>query len=419
MRTLTVYIQIRGKDLLCGEIRGMSWEDACFSYVPSFLEREDAAAVSLSFPLKEGPFGPKRTRAFFSLLLPSGRIRRELAGLIRCREDDYLSMLSILGSDCRGGLKVLEEEYPLPESCCEAFDDRDLNRLSGGTVRDMASLLIRSSTAVPGEAPACCLKRKDNGGRWLLPMGGLTGTHLVLQSRPLYERGLLNAALCMGAARKLGITTSDAELTGQGGDHRILLAVERSDREKAGDGDRIIKRHQEDMGQALGILPEKTYEKEYEGYMPAMFSLLRERARRPVPDMLSLWDRIIFDFLIGNLEGSVRSFAVSYGPALSSLSLAPAQYISCTAMYEPVSGKLPFSIDGCYSPDSLSGRSFEKMAPECGLGRKMGRKRFDLLAGGLEKALYESAEDLKKQGFEDAPALAGQILEAGGIRNLL
>ena len=48
----------------------------------------------------------------------------------------------------------------------------------------------------------------------------------------------------------------------------------------------------------------------------------------------------------------------------------------------------------------------------------MGRERFDLLAGGFEKAIYESAEKLQTQGFEDASALAGQILEAGGIRNL-
>ncbi|MGX8687446.1 MAG: hypothetical protein ACSW8K_06590, partial [bacterium] len=77
-----------------------------------------------------------------------------------------------------------------------------------------------------------------------------------------------------------------------------------------------------------------------------------------------------------------------------------------------------FYIDGLYSPESLTGRSFENMAPECGLGKKMGRKRFDFLAGGLEKALFESAAELKSRGFGDAPFLAGQILETGGIRNL-
>lgn len=152
--------------------------------------------------------------------------------------------------------------------------------------------------------------------------------------------------------------------------------------------------------------------------MAAMFRLLRERAFRPIPDMLSLWDRIVFDFLAGNLEGGVRSFALNYREDLSAVSLAPSEFISCTAMYDPLSGRLPFHIDGCYSQDSLTGESFERMAPECGIGKKMGRERFDLLAGGFEKAIYESAEKLQTQGFEDASALAGQILEAGGIRNL-
>ena len=418
MRRLTVYIQICGRDLLCGEISGMSFEDACFSYLPSYLDLEEAAAVSMSLPLKKEPFDPERTRSFFLALLPSGTFRRDLAGLLRCRPEDYLSMLSVLGSDLRGGLKILEEDFPLPRALYEDFDEGSLKRLAGGDGRDMASVLIRSSSALPGEYPACCLMRHEREGIWQLPCGEMTGNTRILQSRPLYERGLLNAAICMGAAERLGIPVSGTKILGKGGDHRILLSLERTDRGKAGADGRSVKFHQEDLGQALMIGPEKEMEKHYEGYMAAMFRLLRERAFRPIPDMLSLWDRIVFDFLAGNLEGGVRSFALNYREDLSAVSLAPSEFISCTAMYDPLSGRLPFHIDGCYSQDSLTGESFERMAPECGIGKKMGRERFDLLAGGFEKAIYESAEKLQTQGFEDASALAGQILEAGGIRNL-
>lgn len=416
MRRLTVYIQICGRDLLCGEIRGMSFENACFSYLPSYLDLEEAAALSMSLPLQKEPFDPERTGSFFSALLPSGAFRKDLAGLLRCRKEDYLSMLSVLGSDLRGAVKILEEEFPLPEALYEDIDESDLQRLAGGNGKDMASLLIRASSALPGEHPSCCLMRREGEGVWQLPRGEMTGNRRVLQSRPLYERGLLNAAICMGAAQRLGIPAAAAKLLGKGEDHRILLAVNRSDRAVSGEEGRITKRHQEDMGQALGIGPER--EKDYEGYMAAMFRFLRERALRPIPDMLSLWDRIVFNFLAGNLEGGVSSFALNYSSDLSALSLAPAELISCTALYDPVSGTLPFHIDGCYSPDSLTGRSFERMAPECGIGRKMGRERFDRLAAGFEKAIYESAEELEIQGFEDALILAGQILEAGGIRNL-
>lgn len=418
MRKLKVYLQKCGKDLPCGEIRGMSYEDACFSYMPSFLESKDAAAVSLSLPLQKDPFDAERTAGFFSGLLPSGPVRRDLAGLIRCRDEDYLSMLSILGSDCRGGLKILEEDFPLPLDCFEDLEENDLKRLAGGSGRDAASLLIRSSSSLPGDIPSCSMRRLERDGRWQLPCGEMTGTHLILQSRPLYERGLLNAALCMGAAKRLGINTCETWLIGKGEDHRLLLAVKRSDRYETGEEKKLLKLHQEDMGQALGIRPERILEKDYQGYMEAMFRLLRERAFRPIPDMISLWDRIIFNFLVGNLEGNAGSFTLTYNADLTAVSLAPAAYISCSSMYDPVSGRLPFHIDGCYSPDSLNGKSFENMAPECGLGRKMGRKRFDHLAAGLEKALYESAEDLKKQGFEDASFLAGRILETGGIRNI-
>lgn len=416
MRRLKIYLQICGKGLPCGEIRGMSFEDACFIYDASYLERKEAAAISISLPLQKDPFDHERTAAFFSGLLPSGSFRRVIAGLLRCREEDYMSMLSILGSDCRGGIKALEEEFPLPESCLEDLDRRDLEMLYGGREKETASLLIRSSSALPGHAPVLCLRRLKEEG-WKLPCGEMTGNFLVYPTWSLQESGLLNAALCMSAAEKLGIRTQKAHLTGKGGDDRIFLAVERSDREEGREG-RIVRRHQEDMAQAMGILPGRAAERDYEGYMASMFRILRERACRPLPDMLSLWDRIIFNFLIGNSEGDIRSFALTYGPDLSAVSLAPASYISCSAMYDPLSWKLPFHIDGLYSPESLTGRSFENMAPECGLGKKMGRKRFDFLAGGLEKALFESAAELKSRGFGDAPFFAGQILETGGIRNL-
>ncbi len=416
MRRLTVILEQEGREIPCGTIEGRDYEEACFSYLPAYLEREEACPVSVSLPLQKESFSPERTSAWFSALLPGGYAAGILAGRLRVREEDYLSLLSCLGADLPGALKILDADFPPGRPSRESFTTSDLQSLAGGDDKRLTELLIRSGASLPGQTPACCLGLGPSGKGYFLPCQGEAGTLLVRQSLLPYEDTAVNEALCTKTAEKLGIPVCPARLWGEE-DKGLLVLITRADREAEAEG-RCLRRHYEDLGQALGIGPSRQYEKNYEGYMASMFRLLRENALHPMEDMQILWDRIVFNFLCGNMLGHIRSFGLVYARDLWTMSLSPAAGLLSTSVYDPLQNSMPFHIDGYYNPDNLTQASFENMAPECGLGRRMAGRRFRALADSFEEALTESARELCDQGFESAIPLAGKILSAGGYAKL-
>jgi len=53
-----------------------------------------------------------------------------------------------------------------------------------------------------------------------------------------------------------------------------------------------------------------------------------------------------------------------------------------------------------------------------GFGKNMVLGRLDKMAGAFEAALRESAEELKAEGFPEAVALSGKILQNGGTKQI-
>ena len=415
MRRLKVWLQLEGRDLVCGTIEGRDYEDAVFAYTPAFLEREDACPLSISLPLQKESFSAARTRAWFSALLPDSYAAGTTANRLRIRQEDYLSMLSFLGGDAPGALKILDEEFPPAPPSMEEMAPAEVRALAGADERKLTDLMIRSGTALPGQTPQCCLYQDPAGKRWFLPCQEAAGTHLVRQSLIPYEDTAVNEALCMKTAEKLGIPVCQTILSGD--KDSLLTAVRRPDRIMNPAGG-IIKRHREDLGQALGIAPSGQYEKNYEGYMASMFRLLRENVQNPMEDMKILWDRIVFNFLAGNMQGHIRSFGLIYAGDLRTMSLSPATGLVSTTVYDSLPRTMPFHIDGYYNPDNISQESFENMASSCGLGRKMAGARFRAMADRFEKALTESAGELDDLGFFTAHSFCSKILQTGGCAKL-
>ena len=110
MRELKVYIEISGKQTLVGTIRGNDFTDAFFSYHDEYLSAGNPAQISISLPLQKEPFSPERTRNYFESLLPEGFSRTAVADWIKADEKDYLTILSCLGRECLGAIKIVEGE---------------------------------------------------------------------------------------------------------------------------------------------------------------------------------------------------------------------------------------------------------------------------------------------------------------------
>ena len=99
MRKLQVYIEIEGMQTYAGSISGSSPNDAQFAYSDQYIAAGHPP-ISISLPISGEPFSAETTKNFFEGLLPEGFARKCVANWIHTSEDDYLTILSVLGSWC-------------------------------------------------------------------------------------------------------------------------------------------------------------------------------------------------------------------------------------------------------------------------------------------------------------------------------
>lgn len=418
---LQVFAEILGREVLVGFIEGASYREAVFQYTEDYL-KSGSGAVSISLPLQEEAFSAMQTRNFFEGLLPEGFSRRAVSRWIKTEEEDYLTILSVLGQECIGALRLTEQGTEEPAGSYELLTSEQVRSLAEEGVSRSTRLLVESRLSLAGASGKVGLYFDRENGQWYLPKGKAPSTHIVKQSHVRLEKIVLNEQLCLMTARQMGLEVPDSFIIniGSGNDDEVLFASERYDRrqfsQKNINGLMVPYRlHQEDFGQALGISSGEKYEPSGGMYLRKMFSLLRDYAGNPIEDQRRLWDRIIFSRLIGNTDSHVKNFSLLYGPDLKTVSLAPVYDVVSTVIYD-LTGKMSFAIGGEYELDKITRESFRAAARDVGLGVKMALERYDLMKEAFVPALKASAQELCDKGFPEARMICDRILDRTHIR---
>lgn len=422
MRKLKVYIEINGSQILVGTIVGNGSTDAVFSYNDEYLSAGDPAPVSLSLPLQKEPFSSDQTRNYFESLLPEGFSRRAVADWIKTDERDYLTILSFLGRECLGAVKIIEGR-DISQSRYELLTEARIKELAAEGATKSTQILMETHLSLTGATGKAGLYYDEASDRWYLPKGNAPSTHIVKQSHVRLKQIVLNEQLCMLTAKNLGIDIPESFIINKGAnDDELLFATKRYDRTFS-DGKYVdglpcpLRLHQEDFAQALGILPNDKYEKKPSDYMKRMFELLRNNSSNPVEDQRALLRSIILNFLLGNTDCHVKNYSLLYSPDLKSKRLAPIYDLVATRVYKTTS-EMSFFIGGELNIEKINRTNFIKSADEIGMSGRMVQSVFDEVAGKYENALTEAAEELEKMGFEQAVTLKRDILRSGGYRNL-
>lgn len=423
MKRLYIYIEIDGSQKYAGSINGNTYTDACFSYAEDFLTAAYAVPISVSLPLQEEAFSPSRTRNFFEGLLPEGFSRRAVADHIKADENDYLTMLTALGSECLGAIKVSEERNTGSKAGYELLALEQVKALAAEGAAKSTQILMETRLSLTGASGKVGLYYDRANDNWYLPKGDAPSNYIVKQSHIRLSRIVLNEQLCMNTAREIGIDVPDSFIVnaGKGQDSDILYATKRYDRIH---GDKLIsglnvpyRLHQEDFSQALGIPSSEKYEREDSGYLEKMMSLIRQNCIDPIREQNKLWKLICFNYLIGNTDCHIKNYSLLYNSSLKGVALAPAYDIVSTRVYD-MTRKMSFFIGGELDIERIGRHSFESAAAKIGLPSLAVMKIFDETASGFEKALAKSADILLEKGFDDALDIKNRIISSGGYANL-
>ena len=342
-----------------------------FEYSPDWLESPSARALSASLPLRAGKFHRNLTRPFFSGLLPEEKIRVLVARTFGVNEKNDFSLLEKIGAECAGAVSVLSPgERPAEET--PAYREIDAEELGQklATLPQHPLLAGEKGIRLSLAGAQGKLALRIDSGRFLLPLEGSPSTHILKPRNPLFPGLVENEFFCMRLAKQAGLETARVNINSAASSH--FLQVERYDRRLLSNS-RIERIHQEDFCQALGVAPELKYEQEGGPGLKKCFELVRAVCSVPGPDLLRLFDAVVFNLLIGNCDAHAKNFSLLREG--DSVRLAPLYDLVSTRAYPALSREMAMKIGGERDPMKLDATNWRTFYEQAGIGQAPARQR--------------------------------------------
>lgn len=376
-----------------------------FRYAPAWLTHQQAVALSASLPLRAEPFDDHQARPFFAGLLPEGRMRRLIAQQFRVSGQNDFALLDHIGGECAGAVTFLEpgRAWPAPTR------PDDVQWLSDEEVVALLDELPRRPMLAGKDGLRLSLAGAQDklpvvfdGARLGLPLNGAPSSHILKPVIQAVEDSVINEGFCMALAEAMLLHPAKSKV------HvvrdRAFLLVERYDRRVDAEGYRQ-RLHQEDFCQALGVVPEMKYQNEGGPDLAQCFDLVRRATRPSAPQLLRLFDYVIFNALIGNHDAHAKNFSLLYSGQAPVL--APFYDTLSTAVYPALTEKMAMKIGGKYKFSEVQARHWEQFAEGAGFTKAQAKRRILELA----KLLPDTARRLQADpghGF-GGHAVVGQI----------
>ena len=355
-----------------------------FTYAPEWLADAKAPALSFSLPKRAEAFGRRECQPFFGGILPEAGQRHAIARALGVSADNEFTLLEHLGGEVAGALTLLPDgEVPQPLSSIASdilSDDRLLALLDRLPVRPMLAGeggLRLSLAGAQSKLPVLLID-----GQIALPAPGRPTSHILKPPIARFEGTTENEYFCMTLAAAIGLDVAPVEMRTVGG--RSFLLITRYDRAQNTDG-QLIRLHQEDFAQALGIPSQRKYASEGGPTFPDCFALLRRAATRPPRDILRLLDAAIFNLIIGNADAHAKNFSLLHrGGAIT---LAPLYDLLSTILYPALSPKLAMKIGGKAVLEDIEPRHWDRFAADARLGAPFVRARVAQLCEAVVTAI--------------------------------
>ncbi|WP_312348658.1 type II toxin-antitoxin system HipA family toxin [Stenotrophomonas acidaminiphila] len=326
--------------LLSGRIAGRLEADGNgnprLRYADTWLNTAGAYAVSLSLPLTRADFTPQAVSAVLWGLLPDNESLLQRWGTrFHVSPRNPVALLSHVGEDCAGAVQFVSDERL--ESILAGSDDRveplsdaelaeRLRRLrqDNGMARNVDDV---GQFSLAGAQSKIALLRQDDGG-WAIPAGRVPTTHILKPPGGDYDGFVENEMFCLRLAQALGLPAATVEKIDIGGE--TAICVSRYDRARMNGN--LVRVHQEDFCQALGVMPQIKYQSQG-GPGPAdLAKVLWDHSSQPRNDVETLFAALAFNYLIGGTDAHAKNYSLLFG-AGGNVRLAPLYDISSALPY--------------------------------------------------------------------------------------
>ena len=383
-RSLDVYLH---GELIGTVIQHTPAEGPAFRYTEAYRTRPGALALGKQLPLQEGAAASRTILRWIDGLLPEGARRAHLAEQLGQHRMSTMSLIREIGLDCAGAVQIVPQGHSTGTPRYEETSAEEIARAFDEIASRPISAFDRGARlSIAGAQEKLVLARRPNG-RWAWPIGGAASTHILKPQMKRFPRLVENEHLCMSVAVRAGLPAARVEVE-RFADYPTLV-VERYDRTPG--AQRI---HQEDFAQALGT-PGK--------YQQQSGPSLKECFEKTGVGGWTLWDQVMFAWIIGDEDKHAKNFSVLYERGHPP-QLAPIYDAVCTLAYQDLERGMAMRIGNTYHIRGVNAGAIRNQAARCGLDPDEAIQRTHALAERVRDALAV----LGKDGWDTA------ILEGTG-----
>ncbi len=339
MKHLTVFFD----DTLVGQLAEGEGGGLFFTYTHDWLVFEFATPLSPDIPLSDQTFHGEAVMSFFENLLPEGDVLEFISKAAQISSTNVFGLLERFGGDTAGAFSLLPEGM-LPSDkphylLVTAQDIKQWFDKSRGIPLDIIGEQARMSLSGAQDKMTVFI---DSKGAMSLPLGAAPSSHIIKPSinhRHDLAHTAINEAMIMMLAKQVGLDVAEVRYAPE------LSAVVVTRYDRITDGNNQLRRlHQNDICQLLSIPSGKKYESEGGPSLQLCFKAVLERSARPAVDKKRLIEWLVFNVLVGNMDGHAKNLSlITHGGRTK---LTPFYDMLCTAVYPSLSQKFAFKIGG-------------------------------------------------------------------------
>lgn len=352
-----------------GRVRRHQRGRLTFTYDQTWREAQDAYPLSLSMPLAAVEHGPDVVEAFLWGLLPDNeQVLERWARKFHVSARNVFALISHVGEDCAGAVQFvpperLEVALSGAGDSVEWLDEIAIAERLRTLREDHAAWRLPRDTgqfSLSGAQPKTALLLQN--GRWGIPSGRTPTTHILKPPTGQFDGHAENEHICLALARALGLPAASSRVMHFGDE--VAIVVERYDRMRS--GKKIVRVHQEDICQALGIMPTRKYQNEGGPGVTDIVELLRTHSSDREEDVWTFVSAVGFNWLIAGTDAHAKNYSllISTGPRVR---LAPLYDVASVLPYDEFDlnkMKLSMKIGGEYQLGDIGIRQWQKCAKE-------------------------------------------------------